>query len=67
MKPTKSERELYCFLLAIEELIEKLNPDEKNKKLNKVYQFVHSFNKKHKCFFAHQDWRKDFKDFFGGL
>lgn len=42
-----------------EELIEHLDPDEKNKKLMTLYRFIHSHNKNHSCFRMHEKWREE--------
>jgi len=59
----KELKELYAVLAGAEELIEELDPNEKNKNLMKVYRFIHAFNKKHPCYDAHSSWREEFMKF----
>ncbi len=43
-----------------EDLIERLDEDEKNKDLMTLYRFIHSHNVSHSCYNVHQDWRDEF-------
>ena len=58
-KYTKLEKQLISILIGAEELIENLDPLEKNKKLAKLYKFIHGFSPFHTCFDIHWDWRME--------
>jgi hypothetical protein len=62
-KYTKREKYLLSILIGAEELIENLDMEGKDKKLGKVYKFIHGFNTEHSCFKVHSDWREEFKKF----
>ena len=59
---SKLEKQLTSILIGAEELIEMLDPHEKNKKLGKLYKYIHGHNPIHKCYESHLDWRLEFKD-----
>jgi hypothetical protein len=62
-KLTKKEKYLYSILVGAEELIENLDMKGKDKKLGKVYKFLHGFNTEHSCYKVHGDWRDEFESF----
>ena len=59
---TKKEKHLLAILAGAEELIENLDMKGKDKKLGKVYKFIHGFNITHSCWGAHQSWREEFRE-----
>lgn len=54
---------IFDILNKAEELINNLDPDEKNKDLMTLYRFIHSHNPSHSCFNSHNTWREEFKEF----
>ena len=62
-KYTKTEKHLLAILAGAEELIEHLDPKEKNVKLGRVYRFLHAHNPSWSCYKTHGDWREEFLTF----